>query len=137
LFEVFAIAATTNATSTLPAATTAAITGLTTGGLIPFGGSALVGYIIGFAIKKMTKWLLIGLGVLTGLIFLAVQWMANNGYIQGVKWHKFGNNIAEYGQHLATQIDFNNLQHSVFGTLGIPISSGLGIGLLAGFVRTR
>jgi len=132
LFEVFAIAA----TSTLPATTTAALTGLTTGGLIPFGGSALVGYIIGFAIKKIIKWLLIGLGVLAGLIFLAVQWMANNGYIQGVKWYKLGNDIAAYGQHLATQIDFNNL-YSVFGTLGIPISSGLGIGLLAGFVRTH
>jgi uncharacterized membrane protein (Fun14 family) len=136
LFEVFAISATTNVTSTLPTATTAAITGLTTGGLIPFGGSALVGYIIGFAIKKIIKWLLIGLGVLAGLIFLAVQWMANNGYIQGVKWDKLGNDISSYGQHLATQIDFNNLS-GVFHWLGVPMTSGLVIGALVGFVRTR
>jgi uncharacterized membrane protein (Fun14 family) len=45
--------------------------------IIPFGGSALVGYIIGFALKKIIKWLLIGLGVLAGIIFIVIQWMAN------------------------------------------------------------
>src|SRR5215813_6404938 len=108
MIEILALAATNITNSTLPSVNTA-ITGLTTGGLIPFGGSALVGYIIGFAIKKIIKWILIGLGVLAGLIFLSVQWMAGNGYIQGVKWDKLGNDISSYGQHLATQIDFNNL----------------------------
>jgi len=64
--------AATNATSTLlPTTTTTTTTtaGLT-GALIPFGGSALVGYIIGFALKKIVIWVLIILGVLAGIIFI-------------------------------------------------------------------
>ena|SRR5215469_1096128 len=133
MFETFAIAATN---VTLPTASTTAMAGLATGGLIPFGGSALVGYCIGFALKKIVQWILIGLGVLAGLIFLAIQWMANNGYISGVKFDKLGNDIVSYSQHLVTQIEFNNL-HWVFHYLGVPMTSGLGIGILAGFVRTR
>src|SRR5215467_9327072 len=98
--------------------------------------SALFGYIIGFALKKIIKWLLIGLGVLAGIIFIVIQWMTNNGYIQGVKWDKLGNDISSYGQHLASQIDFNNLS-GVFHYLGVPMTSGLAIGGLVGFLRTR
>jgi len=77
-----------------------------------------------------------GLGVLAGIIFIVIQWMANNGYISGVKFDKLGNDISSYGQHLATQIDFNNL-HGLFHYLGVPTTSGLAIGALAGFLRTR
>jgi hypothetical protein len=62
MLEVLATAA-TNVTSTLPTTAAATIGGLASGGLIPFGGSALVGYIIGFALKKIIKWLLVALGV--------------------------------------------------------------------------
>src|SRR5215472_14473224 len=133
--ETLATAA-TNVTSTLPTTAAATIGGLASDGLIPFGGSTLVGYIIGFALKKIIKWLLIGLGVLAGIIFIAIQWMANKGYIQGVRWDKLGNDISSYGQHLATQIDFNNL-HGVFHYLGIPMTSGLAIGALIGLIHTR
>jgi uncharacterized membrane protein (Fun14 family) len=132
MLEILATAA-TNITSTLP--TTATIGGLASGGLIPFGGSALVGYIIGFALK-IIKWLLIGLGVLAGIIFIVIQWMANNGYIQGVRWDKLGNDISSYGQHMATQIHFNNLS-GIFHYLGVPMTSGLAIGAMVGFLRTR
>lgn len=136
MFEILATLA-TNATGTLPTttATTAAITGLATVGLVPFGGSALVGYIIGFTLKKIIKWILIGLGVLAGLIFLAIQWMANSGYIQGVKWDKLGNDMMLYGQHLVTQVHLSN--PGMFHYLGVPMTSGLAVGTLAGFIRTR
>ena len=138
MIETFVNVMAINAAGTLPTSTAAVATigGLGTGGLIPFGGSALVGYCIRFALKKIIKWILIGLGVLAGLIFLAIQWMANNGYIQGVRWDKLGNDLSSYGQHLATQIDFNNL-HGVFHYLGIPMTSGLAIGAMVGFLRTR
>jgi uncharacterized membrane protein (Fun14 family) len=113
------------------------IGGLATGGLIPFGGSALVGYIIGFALKKIIKWLLIGLSVLAGIIFMVIQWMASHGIIHGqVDWDKLGNNITQYGQQAATQLDFNNL-HGTFHYLGVPMTSGLAIGAMVGFLRTR
>ena len=134
MLETLAMMA-TNATSTLP--TTATIGGLAIGGLVPFGGSALVGYVIGFTLKKIIKWLLIGLGVLAGIIFIAIQWMSQNGYIQNVRWDKLGNDMSLYSQHLiATQIDTTNL-HNVFHYLGVPMTSGLTIGVLVGFVRTR
>jgi uncharacterized membrane protein (Fun14 family) len=132
-WETLAIAATNATTSPTPIA---AITELTSGGLGTFAGSALVGYIIGFALKKILKWILIILGVLAGIIFITIQWMANNGYIQGVRWDKLGNDISSYGQHLATQIHFNNL-HGVFHYLGMPMTSGLAIGAMVGFLRTR
>jgi uncharacterized membrane protein (Fun14 family) len=135
MLEAVATAA-ANVTSILPTTAAATIGGLASGGLIPFGGSALVGYILGFVLKKIIKWLLIGLGVLAGLIFIAIQWMANNGYIQGVRWDKLGNDISSYGQHLATQIHFNNLP-GIFHYLGVPMTSGLAIGALVGFLRTR
>jgi len=128
MLETFAIATTNATNSVLPTTSTAM------SGLVPFAGSMLA--CIGFALKKVVKWLLIGIGVLAGLIFLAVQWMANNGYIQGVRWDKLGYDISSYGQHLATQIDFNNL-HGVFHYLGIPMTSGLAIGALIGLIHTR
>jgi uncharacterized membrane protein (Fun14 family) len=97
----------------------------------------IAGYCIGFMLKKIVKWALVILGVLGGIIFMAIQWMQQQGYIQGVRWDRLGNDISTTLQTYVSHIDFNNLQHTVFGTLGIPISSGLGIGLLAGFVRTH
>ena len=113
--------AATNATSNiLPTTITTTTAGLT-GALVPFGGSALMGYIIGFALKKIVKWVLIILGVLAGIIFIVIQWMSQNGYIQNVRWDKLGNDMSLYSQHLiATQIDTTNL-HNVFHYLGVPM----------------
>ena len=47
-----------------------------------------------------------------------------------------GNDTSTQIQHWATNIDVTNL-HGIFHTLGIPVSGGLGLGFLAGFVRTR
>jgi uncharacterized membrane protein (Fun14 family) len=90
--------------------------GFTSGGLATFGGSALCGFFMGYALRKIIKWLLIGLGVIAGIIFLTIQWMASNGYINGVEWDKLGNDIASYGQHSVTQLDLNNL-HGIVHTL--------------------
>ncbi|MFZ0512205.1 MAG: FUN14 domain-containing protein [Candidatus Nitrosopolaris sp.] len=72
--------------------------------LITGTGSAIVGYIMGYAIRKILKWILIIAGVIYGIVFIAIQWLSNNGYIQNVKWEKLGNDISQTGQQLATQI---------------------------------
>ena len=41
--------------------------------IIPFAGSGLVGYAIGFALKKILKWMLIIVGFLAGIFFVGVQ----------------------------------------------------------------
>jgi uncharacterized membrane protein (Fun14 family) len=104
--------------------------------IIPFAGSGLVGYIIGFALKKILKWMLIIIGFLAGISFVAVQMLQNDGYVSAIKWDKLGNDTSTQIQHWASTVDVSNV-HSIFHTLGIPVSGGLGLGFVAGFVRTR
>jgi uncharacterized membrane protein (Fun14 family) len=104
--------------------------------IIPFAGSGLIGYTIGFALKKILKWILIIVGFLTGIFFVGVQLLQKYGYVSKVNWDKFGNDASTQVQHWATNVDVTNL-HGLFHTLGIPVSTGLGLGFLAGFVRTK
>jgi hypothetical protein len=85
---------------------------------------------------KIIKWTLIILGVFLGIIFLVIQYMANNGYITGIKWDKMGNDMFLVGQQAVHQLDVNSI-HGLFHTLGIPVTSGLGIGLVAGFIKAH
>ena len=104
--------------------------------IIPFAGSGLVGYAIGFALKKILKWILIIVGFLAGMFFLGIQLSQKYGYVSTLNWDKLGNDASTQIQHLAANVDVTNL-HGLFHTLGIPVSGGLGLGLLAGFLRTR
>jgi uncharacterized membrane protein (Fun14 family) len=104
--------------------------------IIPLAGSGLVGYAIGFALKKILKWMLIIVGFLAGMFFVGVQLLQKYGYVSTVNWDKLGNDTSTQIQHWAANADVTNV-HSLFHTLGIPVSSGLGVGLVAGFVRTR
>jgi uncharacterized membrane protein (Fun14 family) len=104
--------------------------------VIPFAGSGLLGYAMGFALKKILKWMLIIIGFLVGMFFVGVQLLQKYGYVSTVNWDKLGNDASTQIQHWATNADITNL-HGLFQTLGIPVSGGLGLGLLAGFVRTR
>jgi uncharacterized membrane protein (Fun14 family) len=104
--------------------------------IIPFAGSGLVGYAIGFALKKILKLMLIIVGFLAGMFFVGVQLLQRYGYMNSVNWDKLGNDTSTQIQHLAANVDVTNV-HGLFHTLGIPVTGGLGLGFLAGFVRTR
>jgi len=104
--------------------------------IIPFAGSGLVGYAIGFAVKRILKLMLIIVGFLAGMFFVGVQLLQKYGYVSSVNWDKLGNDASTQIQHWTTNIDITNL-HGIFHTLGIPVTGGLGLGFLAGFVRTR
>lgn len=54
--------------------------------MIPFAGSGLVGYAIGFALKKILKWMLIIIGFLAAMFFLGVQLLQRYGYVSMVNW---------------------------------------------------
>ena len=41
--------------------------------IIPFAGSGLLGYAMGFALKKILKWMLIIVGFIAGIFFVGVQ----------------------------------------------------------------
>jgi uncharacterized membrane protein (Fun14 family) len=99
--------------------------------IIPFAGSGLLGYAMGFALKKVLKWMLIIICFLAGMFFVGVQLLQKDGYGSTVNWDKIGNHTSTQIQHLADNV------HSLFHTLGIPVSGGLALGLLAWSVRTR
>ena len=96
----------------------------------------LVGYAIGFAMKKNLKWMLIIVGFLAGMFFIGVQLLQKYGYGSTVNWDKLGNDTSIQIQHWTTNADITNL-HGLFHIIGIPVSGGLGLELFGGFVRTR
>ncbi|MGA9152748.1 MAG: FUN14 domain-containing protein [Candidatus Nitrosopolaris sp.] len=104
--------------------------------IIPFAGSGLLGYAMGFALKKVLKWMLIIVGFLAGMFFVGVQLLQQYGYVSAVNWDKLGNDTSTQIQHWAANVDVTNV-HSLFHTLGLPISGGLALGLLMGILRTR
>jgi uncharacterized membrane protein (Fun14 family) len=104
--------------------------------IIPFAGSGLLGYAMGFALKNILKWMIIIVAFLAGMCFVGVQLLQKYGYVSTVNWDKLGNDTSTHIQHWAANVDISNA-HSLFHTLGIPVSGGLALGFLAGFVRTR
>jgi hypothetical protein len=54
--------------------------------IIPFAGSGLVGYAIGFALKKILKLMLIIVGLIAGMFFVGVQLLQKYGYVSTVNW---------------------------------------------------
>jgi uncharacterized membrane protein (Fun14 family) len=104
--------------------------------MVPFAGSGLCGYAMGFAVKKILKWVLIAAGFIVGVFLIGIQLMQKNGYINSVNWDKLGNDTSTQIQHLAGNVNLTDA-HGLLHTLGIPVSSGLAIGFLAGFLRTH
>jgi uncharacterized membrane protein (Fun14 family) len=62
--------------------------------VIPFAGSGLLGYAMGFALKKILKWMLIIVGSLVGMFFVGVQLLQKYGYVSSVNWDKLGNDTS-------------------------------------------
>jgi uncharacterized membrane protein (Fun14 family) len=54
--------------------------------IIPFAGSGLLGYAMGFALKKIFKWMLIIIGFLAGMFFVGVQLLQRYGYVSTINW---------------------------------------------------
>jgi len=83
--------------------------------IIPFAGSGLLGYAMGFALKKVLKWMLIVVGFLAGMFFVGFQLLQKYGYVSAVNWDKLGNDTSTQIQHWASNVDVNNV-HGLFHT---------------------
>jgi hypothetical protein len=78
------------------------------------------------------KFLVMIIGSFLGAVFLVIQWMQTRQYIQGqVDWDKVGNDKQAWFQSLSAQASSSH----IFGTLGIPATSGLAVGLVAGLAK--
>jgi uncharacterized membrane protein (Fun14 family) len=73
--------------------------------IIPFACSGLLGYAMGFALKKILKWVLIIVGFLAGMFFVGLQLLQKYGYGSTVNWDKLGNDTSTQIQHLAANVD--------------------------------
>jgi uncharacterized protein (DUF1330 family) len=92
--------------------------------VIPFAGSGLLGYAMGFALKKTVKWMVVIIGFLAGMFFVGVQLLQKYGYVSTVNLDKLGNDTSIEMQHWAANVDITNV-HSLFHTFGIPVSGGV------------
>ena len=54
--------------------------------VIPFAGSGLLGYAMGFALKKILKLILVIVGFLAGMFFVGIQLLQKYGYVSTVNW---------------------------------------------------
>ena len=101
--------------------------------IIPFAGSGVAGFFMGMFLRRVLKLLVIIIGSFLGAVFLVVQWMQARQYIQGqVDWTRVGNDTMTWFQSLSAQVSSSH----ILGTLGIPATSGLAIGLVAGLAKS-
>ena len=101
--------------------------------LITFTGSGVAGFFMGMFLRRILKFLVIIIGSFLGAVFLVIQWMQERQYIQGqVDWSRVGNDTLTWLQSLSAQASSSH----IFGTLGIPATSGLAIGLVAGLAKS-
>jgi uncharacterized membrane protein (Fun14 family) len=101
--------------------------------LVSFAGSGVAGFFMGMFLRRVLKFLVIIVGSFLGAVFLVIQWMQARQYIQGhVDWNRVGNDTMAWFQLLSSQVSSSH----IFGTLGIPATSGLTIGLAAGLIKS-
>ena len=101
--------------------------------LITFTGSGVAGFFMGMFLRRVLKFLVIVIGSFLGLVFLVIQWMQARQYIQGqVDWNRVGSDTMTWFQSFSAQVSSSH----IFGILGIPATSGLAIGLVAGLAKS-
>jgi uncharacterized membrane protein (Fun14 family) len=101
--------------------------------LVSFAGSGVAGFFMGMFLRRVLKFFVIIIGSFLGAVFLVVQWMQARQYIQGqIDWNRVGNDTMVWLQSLSAQLSSSH----IFGTLGIPATSGLAIGLVAGLAKS-
>ena len=101
--------------------------------LVSFVGSDVAGFFMRMFLRRVLKFLVIIIGSFLGAVFLVIQWMQARQYIQGhIDWNRVGNDIMVWLQSYSAQVSSSH----IFGTLGIPATSGLAIGLVAGLAKS-
>ena len=101
--------------------------------LVSFAGSGVAGFFMGMFLRRVLKYLVIIIASFLGAVFLVIQWMQARQYIQGqVDWNRVGNDSMVWLQSLSAQVSSSH----IFVTLGIPATSGLAIGLVAGLTKS-
>jgi hypothetical protein len=94
--------------------------------LVSFAGSGVAGFFMGMFLRRVLKFIVIIIGSFLGAVFLVIQWMQARQYIQGQV------DLVAWFQSLSAQASSSH----ILGTLGIPATSDLAIGLMAGLAKS-
>ncbi len=92
------------------------------------------GFMMGYALKKVIRLILIALGAIAGIFFVVLALMQRGGYVSEVKWDKLASDVYTSANTTLTNIHMSNIQDAV-NYLGLPVSSGVSLGLITGFLR--
>ena len=91
-------------------------------GTLGFGG--LMGYGVGYAAKKVSKLVLIGMGIL----FFLIQYLVYKGFVHGVDW----GGMAEAGAHAAKS---GGALFWRIVTYNVSLGAGFVAGIVLGFKK--
>ena len=106
--------------------------------VIPFGGSSLMGYICGYAAKKLLKIAVKVGAIVMGLFIFGIILMQKQGYLTGVNFDKMGNDIyAATNNIVQSNVTDGGGIMNYFQSWGLPVSSGFVMGFGIGVIRTH
>ena len=105
-----------------------------TNSLIEGAGSFAGGFAMGYGLKKVIRLLVIVVGAIAGIFFVMLALMQKQGYVSTVNWDKMSNDIYNSVNATLTNFHMSNI-HQAVNYMGIPVTSGLGLGLVTGFLK--
>jgi uncharacterized membrane protein (Fun14 family) len=93
------------------------------------------GFMMGYGLKKVIRFVIIIVGAIAGIFFIALALMQKQGYVSQIKWDKMVSDVYTHAGITLTNAHMGfGIQHIV-SYLGLPITGGLGLGLISGFLR--
>jgi uncharacterized membrane protein (Fun14 family) len=98
--------------------------------LFSVGSGGVMGFVIGFAIKKVMKIL----AVIAGAYFAALIYLQSQGIIN-VNWDKLQTVSQSLLTTLSNSLTDTSQISTIAGNLGIPLTGGLAAGLAAGLLK--
>jgi uncharacterized membrane protein (Fun14 family) len=103
-------------------------------GLVTGVGSFGAGFMMGYGLKKVIRFIIIAVGAIAGVLFIALALMQEHGYISNIKWDAMANDLYTSANTALANFHMSNI-HDAVNYLGLPVSSGLGLGLISGFLK--
>jgi uncharacterized membrane protein (Fun14 family) len=92
------------------------------------------GFMMGYALKKVIRLILIALGAIAGIIFVALAVLQKQGYVSEIKWDKLASDLYTSANVTLSNVHMDTIQHTV-SYLGLPLTGGLSLGIISGFLR--
>jgi uncharacterized membrane protein (Fun14 family) len=98
--------------------------------LFSIGSGGVIGFLIGFAIKKVMKIL----AIIAGVFFAALMYLQSQGVIN-INWDKLQSVSQSTLTTISNSLTDTGQISTIAGNLGIPLSGGLAAGLAAGLLK--